>query len=72
MGGMVRPILWVDPLRCQVCHRCQARATCRIKAIIQIDPGELPFIETERCLACRACVPACPFGAIEGIVSLNP
>ncbi|HEX9117187.1 MAG TPA: 4Fe-4S binding protein [Anaerolineae bacterium] len=61
----MRPILWVDPQSCHTCPRCRARTSCRIKAIVQLEPGELPFIESERCLACQACVPACPFGAID-------
>ena len=34
------------------------------KAILQIDPGEPPFIDASRCYGCRACIPACPHGAI--------
>ncbi len=53
----------VDEL-CLACRKCQARDVCRSKAILQIDPGEPPFIDPSRCYGCRACVPACPNGAI--------
>lgn len=53
----------VDDL-CLACRKCQARDVCRSKAILQIDPGEPPFIEPSRCYGCRACIPACPNGAI--------
>jgi MinD superfamily P-loop ATPase len=53
----------VDEL-CHACRKCLARQACRSKAILQIDLGEPPFIEPNRCYGCRACVPACPHGAI--------
>ena len=53
----------VDDL-CQACRKCVAREVCRSKAILQIDPGEPPFIDPSRCYGCRVCIPACPNGAI--------
>ena len=49
---------------CQACKKCVARSVCRSKAILQIDPGEPPFIDANLCYGCRACIPACPSGAI--------
>lgn len=49
---------------CLLCHKCRARAVCRSKAIIQLDPGEAPFIDANRCYGCQVCIPACPAGAI--------
>jgi len=49
---------------CQACHRCLARKVCRTKAILQIDPGEPPFIDASLCYGCHSCIPACPHGAI--------
>jgi MinD superfamily P-loop ATPase len=53
----------VDDL-CHACRKCLARDVCRSKAILQIDPGEPPFIDPNRCYGCNACIPACPNGAI--------
>jgi len=53
----------VDDL-CQACRKCMARSVCRSKAILQIDPGEPPFIDPNLCYGCNACIPACPHGAI--------
>lgn len=53
----------VDAL-CTACRKCQARQVCRTKAILQLDPGEPPFIDPNLCYGCLACIPACPQGAI--------
>ena len=53
----------VDEL-CLACRKCQAREVCRSKAILQIDRGEPPFVDPNRCYGCRACIPVCPAGAI--------
>jgi MinD superfamily P-loop ATPase len=54
----------VDDDKCEACRRCLARAVCKSKAILQLDPGESPFIDSSRCYACYVCIPACPNGAI--------
>jgi MinD superfamily P-loop ATPase len=53
----------VDDL-CQACRKCLARKVCRTKAILQLDPGEPPFIDASLCYGCHTCIPACPHGAI--------
>jgi len=50
--------------RCQACLKCTARAVCRVKAIVAIDPGEPPFIDGNLCYGCLVCVLACPYGAV--------
>jgi MinD superfamily P-loop ATPase len=50
--------------RCQACRKCLARTVCRTKAILQIDPGEPPFIDANLCYGCHACLPVCPQQAI--------
>jgi MinD superfamily P-loop ATPase len=62
--AQVTSIPRVDDDLCQACHRCPARKVCRTKAILQIDPGEPPFIDPNLCFGCRVCIPACPSGAI--------
>jgi MinD superfamily P-loop ATPase len=49
---------------CLLCPKCRARAVCRSKAIIRLDPDEAPFIDASRCYGCQVCIPACPAGAI--------
>ena len=49
---------------CRACQNCLARVVCDSKAIVIIDPGEQPWIEPSRCYGCRACLTACPYGAI--------
>jgi MinD superfamily P-loop ATPase len=63
----------VDEL-CLACRKCQAREVCRSKAILQIDRGEPPFIDPNRCYGCRACIPVCPAGALvlNGTQAANP
>jgi MinD superfamily P-loop ATPase len=50
--------------RCQACPKCFARQACRSKAILQLDPGESPYIDASLCYGCRVCIPACPHEAI--------
>jgi len=50
---------------CQACRRCLAVSICKTHAIMQIDPGEPPYVEVERCHDCGSCLEACPLGAIE-------
>ncbi len=57
--------LHIDFDLCQACQQCQASRACRLKAIVQVDPGEQPYLEVDRCRDCRVCVPACPFGAVQ-------
>ena len=62
--AQVRSIPQVVDDLCLACRKCQARTVCRTKAILQIDPGEPPFIDANLCYGCLACIPACPQGAI--------
>ena len=49
---------------CHACRKCLARAVCKSKAIVQIDPDEPPFIDASRCYGCYLCIPTCPQEAI--------
>lgn len=54
----------IDQALCHACNKCLARQVCRTRAITAYDPGEPSFVDSSRCYGCRACMPACPFGAI--------
>ena len=59
--------LQIDPDLCRCCTHCKASRVCRLKAIVQIDPGEQPYLDIDRCRDCRVCQSACPFGAVRKI-----
>jgi MinD superfamily P-loop ATPase len=59
--------LHIDPRLCQSCSRCDASKVCRLKAIVQLDAGEQPYLDVDRCRDCRVCIPACPYGAVRKI-----
>lgn len=65
MGVFRSVLLHINPALCQSCMRCTAIRACRTKAIVQMDPGEIPYLEDNRCHSCWACLPACPYGAIQ-------
>jgi len=62
--AQVADIPAVDDEKCYVCRKCLARSVCKSKAILQIDPGEPPFIDASLCYGCHACIPICPAQAI--------
>jgi len=62
-GSSVR-VPQVDDARCRVCSTCSAKAACRTKAMMVVDPGEPPYVDGSRCQGCRVCMPACPFSAV--------
>ena len=49
--------------RCVGCLECAS--VCRPEALRLIPGAWAVEADVERCTACRRCVPACPFGAIE-------
>lgn len=63
----MRPILYVEPALCQACTSCSARLACKPRAIMQIERGELPAVDSSRCLGCKACMLACPHGAVRTV-----
>jgi Fe-S-cluster-containing hydrogenase component 2 len=50
---------------CRACRHCLEAEACKVRAIMQIDLDELPYVDIERCYDCRLCIPACPFEAIQ-------
>lgn len=57
----------VDWQICQACDPCEARLVCKVRAIMQIDPGEPVVIIASLCNNCQKCLTACAFGAIRVI-----
>lgn len=51
-----------------VCHQCESAPCileCPVKAISKDDVSGLVSIDQKVCIGCRACLTACPFGAIS-------
>lgn len=45
--------------------KCQAKSTCPTKAIVQLESGESPIMDSGRCTGCRKCLTSCPMRAIK-------
>ena len=54
----------ICPELCLTCDPCQARSACKTRAIVRIDPEDVPYIALDRCSRCGACVIECTGGAI--------
>ncbi len=54
----------VDADKCRTCRQCSARKSCRRKALVQFEQGEMPYIDQQLCRGCLVCVDECPFQAI--------
>lgn len=67
---MLYPV--IDWEICESCYPCEARRSCKTRAIIKIDQDEPPYIELSRCTRCGDCVLSCLYSAISmknGIIS---
>lgn len=51
------------PIQCHHCEDAPCANACQVSAIIQKD-GVI-FIDEEKCMGCKTCMLACPFGAME-------
>ena len=51
------------PVYCHQCGKAPCKQACPVDAIVYNDLGIVKVIP-ERCIGCRICVDACPFGAM--------
>jgi electron transport protein HydN len=57
------------PVQCHHCEDAPCRNVCQMSAIRRVDGRTV--VDTARCVGCKLCLMACPFGAIE-FVPLPP
>ncbi len=50
------------PVMCQACKDAPCTKVCPMNARSRLDTGAIVTLE-DRCIGCRACIYACPFGA---------
>jgi len=53
------------PLQCRHCEDAPCMAVCPTGAIGRAGPDAPVLIDPDRCIGCRFCMVACPFGVIE-------
>jgi carbon-monoxide dehydrogenase iron sulfur subunit len=53
------------PVNCRHCDAPACLAACPAGAIIKAGPGFPVILLENRCVGCRSCVTACPYGAIQ-------
>jgi electron transport protein HydN len=51
------------PVQCHHCVDAPCRNVCQMSAISRVDGRTV--VDTSRCVGCKLCLMACPFGAIE-------
>jgi Fe-S-cluster-containing dehydrogenase component len=52
------------PIYCHHCAKAPCQAACPVEAISRNEQG-IVLIDADRCIGCRECVEACPFGAMQ-------
>ena len=52
------------PIICQQCRDAPCQAVCPVRAIERDEAGAL-IVNQEKCIGCKVCIVACPFGAIS-------
>jgi electron transport protein HydN len=59
------------PIQCHHCEDAPCLKSCLAKALSRAEDGAV-VINKERCIGCKACVMACPFGAAQVINGGKP
>ena len=71
--GRIQVMRWEDegvnvPIVCMHCEDAPCQRVCPVDALIRDPASQVIRIDYDRCIGCRFCVEACPFGAM----SVNP
>ena len=53
------------PMRCQQCDDAACMTVCPRKAIYRDEDRDHVLIDYDQCIGCKACIIACPFGAMS-------
>ncbi len=53
------------PVSCQQCEDGSCMAVCPKDAIYRDDKLDRVMVDYDRCISCKMCISACPFGAIR-------
>jgi len=53
------------PLQCRHCEDAPCIKVCPTEAIVRADKNQPVAIDSSRCIGCKWCVIACPFGVIS-------
>jgi Fe-S-cluster-containing hydrogenase component 2 len=53
------------PMSCQQCQDAPCKIICPVKAISREEQLGRVMVDQNKCIGCRACVTACPFGAMN-------
>ena len=53
------------PMSCQQCQDAPCMNVCPVKAISRDEDLARVIVDYDVCIGCRACVSACPFGAMS-------
>ncbi len=53
------------PTICRQCKKAPCAEACVFDAIVADPQLGIPWVDSEKCTACMACLEACPFGAVS-------